>query len=259
MSELLPKTVGVVTAYLIGSISFALIAGFIVRGVDIRTLGSHNIGATNVGRVLGRAWGWLVYFLDFSKGVVAALFLPAWIAGAFQVDWDLRRAGLYFGVCAVVGHMFPFYLRFRGGKGVATGSGMFLAVLPVPTLIAVGLWAATLVLFRYMALSSIVAALSIPFSIVLIERSNFWHTEREIFLVTSLMSMLVVARHTANIGRMLTGTENRIGGEHDLPRHDLQHGGLHASGGHARSRTTDSHARITGTHQRVDPDREGRR
>ena len=249
MTELLPKTVGVVSAYVIGSISFALIAGFIVRGVDIRDFGSRNIGATNVGRVLGRGWGWLVYFLDFGKGVVAALFLPGWIVAAFGVDWDLRRAGLYFGVCAVVGHMFPFYLRFRGGKGVATGSGMLLAILPMPAMIAAGLWAFSLVVFRYMALSSIIAALSVPFSIVLLERHEFWRDEREIFLVTILMTVLVVARHSANIGRMLDGTENRIGG-------DLQHpstGGVtsngngHGNGAHSGDSTP---RRATGRHPR---------
>lgn len=211
MTELLPKTIGVLLAYGIGSISFALIFGYVWKGVDIRKVGSGNIGATNVGRIVGRRAGILVYFLDFGKGVVAAALLPLWITAMFGVDWDLRRTGLYFGVCAVVGHMFPFYLRFRGGKGVATGSGMLLAVLPGPTLIAAGLWAGTLMLYRYMALSSIIAAVSIPFSIACLERRTFWQDEREIFLVSILISCLVILRHEANIRRMMSGTERRVG------------------------------------------------
>lgn len=211
MDELFPKTLGVVLAYLVGSVSFALVTGYLVRGVDIRRVGSGNLGATNVGRILGRPYGVLVYFLDCGKGMGAALVLPAWIAGTFELEWDLRRAGLYFGVTAVVGHMFPFYLKFRGGKGVATASGVMLAVLPVPTVIAVGTWGVTLVLFRYMALSSIVAAISLPFTIALRERETFWHEERELFLVTFAVSSLVIARHAPNIKRLLDGTENRVG------------------------------------------------
>ncbi len=217
MTQLLPKTVGVALAYLCGSFSFALLLGWLVKGVDIRTLGSGNLGATNVGRALGRAWGLLVYFLDFSKGLFAALILPILVEGMFDVDWNHRRTGLYFGVCAILGHMFPFYLRFRGGKGVATGSGMLLAVLPGPTLIALGLWGLTLLLFRYMALSSIIAASSIPFSIALLERNTFWHDEREIFLVSILISVLVIVRHAANIRRLVTGTERRIGSNGGVP------------------------------------------
>ena len=213
MDELLPKTIGVITAYLVGSISFSLLAGYVARGVDLRTIGSGNLGATNVGRILGWPYGVAVYLLDFGKGVFASLVLPSVIASAFWLDWDLRRAGLYFGVVAVVGHMFPLYLKLRGGKGVATASGMLLVVLPGPTLIAMGLWALTLWLCRFMAVSSMVAALSLPFSIAVLERGTFWQEQREIFLVSIAISGLVILRHLANIRRLLEGTERPIGAE----------------------------------------------
>src|SRR5438132_318717 len=142
-----------VAGYLIGGIPF----GFLVarwRGVDIFAEGSGNIGATNVGRVLGRRFGILVFLLDFAKGAV-----PVALAKMLAADLPGASAlAVGAGLCALLGHMFPIYLRFRGGKGVATGAGVVSVLVPLPALAAVLTWVVVVAASRYVSLASLTAA-----------------------------------------------------------------------------------------------------
>ena len=185
-------------AYLIGSIPFGLLVGK-MNGVDIRTKGSGNIGATNVLRVVGKGWGIFTLFLDGLKGFIPAFFFPIW--GGLNPD-----SSVLFGTAALLGHTFPVYLHFKGGKGVATGAGMLLGIAPTAMGLAVLFWAATMFLFRYVSLASIVAALTAAIAV--------WVQTPErlvVNLVVTILALLVIWLHRSNIQRLLNGTENRFG------------------------------------------------
>jgi glycerol-3-phosphate acyltransferase PlsY len=176
-----------------------------MRGVDLRTVGSRNIGATNAYRVLGARWGLTVFLLDAAKGFLAAS-IPALVTGV----WWAPLAG---GLAAILGHTFSPWLRFRGGRGVATSLGVFLAILPVPTLLAFAVWVLLMILTRRVSVGSIGAALAYPFMVFLLLARD----PHRILLtvITALVSILVIVRHKANIQRLLAGTEPplRRGGE----------------------------------------------
>lgn len=210
MSSLLPATgygwIALLVAYLLGSIPFGLALGFLVGGVDIRKQGSGNIGATNVGRALGRPWAITAFFLDCAKGWAPAYFFPHWLEPAGESFWGLRALC---GFAAVCGHVWPLYLRFRGGKGVATLCGAVVAVDPVVFLGGGAVWLVTLFATRYVGLSSMLMGLSFPFL-------SYWRLAneeyaKEVIWGTGLLSALVFIRHRANIGRMLAGTEPKAG------------------------------------------------
>ncbi len=192
-------------AYLLGSIPFGYIAGRIA-GVDIRRHGSGNIGATNVLRELGRKYGSPVFFADTLKGFLAVR-LALW-AGDGQPAGSCHL-GVAAAICAVLGHAFPVWLGFRGGKGVATSMGACLGLLPLVTLVAVAVWLITFAFFRFVSLASIVAAASLPVSVCLITASN--GRSRGLLLgFTLAIAALVTMRHRSNIRRLLRGTEPRL-------------------------------------------------
>src|SRR3989440_9597467 len=146
-------------AYLIGALPF----GYLIarsRGVDILQAGSGNIGATNVGRILGKRFGVLVFFLDFAKGAFPVALAP-WVGRRFDSDVPSETLSVIAGLGAFLGHLFPIYLRFRGGKGVATGAGVVAVLLPVPATAAAVVWLACLCGLRYVSIASILAALTI--------------------------------------------------------------------------------------------------
>ena len=211
-----------VLGYLLGSIPFGLLIG-LARGVDVRRHGSGNIGSTNVGRVLGRRWGLLSFFLDVAKGLV-----PVWYAGvhlreAYGVAADealpvlVQLGWLLVGAGCILGHMFSVYLGFRGGKGVATSLGVVLGIWPYFTLtglVAFAVWVAIWGVWRYVSLASLGAAVAFPVVfLVLIGRVPKWHVGELWPLVVfgGLMAVLVIVRHRGNIGRLLAGTESRGG------------------------------------------------
>jgi glycerol-3-phosphate acyltransferase PlsY len=210
--------------YLLGAIPFGYLIGR-AHGVDVRTAGSGNIGSTNVGRILGRKWGILCFFLDVGKG-----FLPVWWAGRYLYEVQgpaestglsvhLQLAWLLAAAACIVGHMFSVYLRFRGGKGVATSLGAVLGVWPYFTLTGVIvflIWAAVWGTWRYVSLASITAALAFPLTFVML----IWRVDRPewqfsqltpLFIFSCLMAGLVLLRHRGNIRRLLDGTESRGG------------------------------------------------
>lgn len=193
-------------AYLVGAIPFGLLFAKL-KGVDIRAVGSRNIGATNVFRCVGKGWGILTFVLDALKGLVPALVFPMLGKSGLPSFQGLENSfGLFCGVAAILGHNFPVYLGFKGGKGVSTSAGVLLGVAPA----AVGLgalgWAILLVATRYMSIASMGAAMVVP-------AAGWWlYREQGIILpiVLTLLGLLVVLRHHGNIRRLLSGTENRF-------------------------------------------------
>ena len=180
------------------------------RGVDLRTAGSRNIGATNAYRVLGARWGILVFALDTAKGFLAAR-APSLLARAFGAGVSaetLFAAALASGVAAIVGHVFSPWLRFRGGRGVATSLGVFLSIIPVPTLVVFGLWTALVLLSRRVSVGSVGAALAYPFLVLLLMRGDPHRVLLSV--IAAVVALLVILRHKANIQRLLAGTEPPI-------------------------------------------------
>ena len=192
-------------AYLIGSIPTALIISRRFFDIDIRDYGSGNMGATNTFRVLGSKYGTIVMVIDILKGVIAASLyelLP------FYGGNELQRTNfiIALGMASVIGHIFPIFANFKGGKGVATLFGMVLALQPVVALSCVGVFLFVLYLTRYVSLSSILAALMLPICVLWI-----WNENEVLYRVfTLLVALLVVFTHQKNIGRLLRGVESRI-------------------------------------------------
>jgi acyl-phosphate glycerol 3-phosphate acyltransferase len=192
---------GVLAAYLIGSIPF----GYLVaraRGVDIFKAGSGNIGATNVSRVLGRKFGLMVFALDVLKGALPTAVMRAWTS---DPAWSVAA-----GLAAMLGHLFPLYLRFHGGKGVATGFGVVAVLLPLPALIAFLSWCAVLTASRYVSLASIIAVIALVTVRFLGTPSPFATNEWAVSAFCLATAILVIVKHRANIGRLMQGKENRV-------------------------------------------------
>jgi glycerol-3-phosphate acyltransferase PlsY len=183
-------------AYLLGSIPTGYIVGWLV-GVDVRKAGSGNIGATNVARVLGKRQGLLTLIADAAKG-----FMPVFVA--VQLDLSVT-ATAFVAVAAFLGHLYPIFLKFKGGKGVATALGAFLGVAPIATLILIALFAAIVLSSRIVSLSSMIAAAAAP--VVL------WVFSYPLALIgmSAFFAAMIIVRHRANIKRLLAGTEPKLG------------------------------------------------
>jgi glycerol-3-phosphate acyltransferase PlsY len=205
-------------AYLAGSIPFGLIVGK-AKGIDPRTAGSGNIGATNLGRLLGLKYFFIVFILDLLKGL-----LP--MAAA---SWVLSRGGpaadrtamanilhLLIGFACICGHMFSIFLKFTGGKGVATSTGVALGLYPfftVAGLAAAAVWLLVFLAFRYVSLASMIASAAFPLTFILIGRLNGWDPfgrQLPLLLFAMLVTALIVIRHRSNIARLRAGTENKV-------------------------------------------------
>jgi acyl phosphate:glycerol-3-phosphate acyltransferase len=204
-------------AYLAGSIPFGLLVGW-SRGIDVRRQGSGNIGATNVGRLLGRRYFWLVFILDLLKGMAPSL--AAGLAVHFTAaDWRMYLLWLLVGFAAILGHMFSLFLRFHGGKGVSTSTGAFLGIWPyftAPTVAAILVWLLVLKLTRYISAASIIGAMSFPLAYILIGWAAGWPIckGQAPFLIASIvLAALIVLKHRGNIARLLAGTESKAGGK----------------------------------------------
>jgi len=196
--DMLKYIVIAVLMYVIGSIPFSYLLVKMVKGIDIRTVGSKNVGATNAGRVLG-FWGFLVAFLlDMLKSFIPLMILK----NHYEFSSELL---LFFGIIAILGHTFTLFLNFKGGKGVAAAVGVYLAVSPISLGIAFVAFLAVAFLFRMVSLSSIIAALVLLFSILYLENS-FW-----VKVCTFVVVIFVIYKHKDNIKRILNGTEKKIG------------------------------------------------
>lgn len=202
---MLSVLLSVAAGYLLGSIP----SGFLVgkcRGIDIRRHGSGNIGATNVFRTLGRPWGILVFALDVLKGIVAVqLAMRAFACGGAGCALSPEHLGILAGFGCFLGHCFPVWLGFKGGKGVATGAGILIGLMPLTAALGLTLWGIVFYATRYVSLASIAAALSLPVIVWTIQRrfdALFWFTV--------VISAVAIWRHRANIRRLLAGTESRF-------------------------------------------------
>jgi acyl phosphate:glycerol-3-phosphate acyltransferase len=192
-------------AYLIGSIPTAVWISRYFFGVDIRDYGSGNSGATNTFRVLGSKWGCIVMSVDVLKGVIATslyIVLPFYMHN----EWDRTNLMVGLGLAAVVGHIFPLWADFRGGKGVATLFGMILAIQPLVALYCVGVFLLCLYLTRFVSLSSILA--SIAFAVLILFIFNEQEPLYRAFAIA--VALLVILTHQKNISRLLRGSESKI-------------------------------------------------
>lgn len=201
-------TIGVIVGcYLVGAVPFGLIAVRAAKGIDIRTVGSGNIGATNVARVAGKNLAVLVFLLDFAKGL-----FPVMLAQAVaQVYGGSQLLPVLAGLATVLGHMFPVYLKFKGGKGVATGAGMLAALVPWALGVSFLTWVVVVGLTRYISLGSMTAAAALPISFVAFHDRSAFGDHISLTLFCMVVGALVIVRHKSNLKRLLAGTENRLG------------------------------------------------
>jgi glycerol-3-phosphate acyltransferase PlsY len=191
-------------AYLLGSIPF----GFLVakaKGIDIRTAGSGNIGATNALRVLGKPAGIFVLLMDVLKGF-AAVWLCTALVKNFNLDANLETLRILAGIGAVLGHNFTCWLRFKGGKGIATTAGVYLALAPWALLVALLVFILAILLTRYVSVGSILGAAALVATIWVMTPDNLF-----LGVVTTALGALAIYKHKSNIQRLMAGTENRLG------------------------------------------------
>jgi acyl phosphate:glycerol-3-phosphate acyltransferase len=189
-----------VASYFVGAIPTSYLAGRVFRGIDLREHGSKNLGATNVYRTLGWKYAIPVGLVDIAKGAVPVLvFAP-------QVSTSQLFA-LACGVAAIVGHVYSVFVRFRGGKGVATAAGVMLGLTPLALIVVLVIWAVVLKLSGYVSLASIAAAASLPLAVYLLQRPD----QPEILWLDALVAAAIIWLHRANIRRLLNGTESRFG------------------------------------------------
>ena len=188
-------------AYLAGSIPFGFLIGK-MRGVDVRTVGSKNIGATNVFRTVGKKWGLLAFLCDFLKG-----FVPVLLAKKFGGEAHLPLA---VGLMTVVGHMFTCFMKFKGGKGIATGFGMLVGLLPWLVLTAFGIWAVTVWLSHYISLGSCLAAAFLAVGVWFPWLGSEGWRNLPLSLVVTLVALVAIYKHKTNIRRLIDGCENKI-------------------------------------------------
>ena len=201
-------------SYLLGSIPFGYLAGRL-QGIDIRQAGSCNVGATNVVRVLGKGYGYPVFALDFLKGF-AAVKISMLMGTGRPPEWNSPEIfGMLAAMASVLGHLYPPWLKFKGGKGVATSAGALLALAPVATLIGVAIWITVFWLTRYVSLASVTAAVVLPIVILLVSSPD--QNKREPLVYSSVcVAAVVVWRHRSNLSRLIRGTEPRFTRKGDL-------------------------------------------
>lgn len=187
-----------VASYLIGAIPTSYLIAKHIGGVDLREHGSRNLGATNLYRVLGGKFAYPAGVLDAAKGALPVVAFPPLVNDAAWVPW-------LFGVVAVIGHVFPVYLKFKGGKGVATAAGVGLGIATLPLLASLGVWAAILFTTRIMSAASIAGAVTFPLFVWLFDRGD-----TVLLAIGIALSAFIVFTHRANIRRLLAGTEPKL-------------------------------------------------
>lgn len=217
-----------VIAYLLGSIPFGYILVRLFRKQDVRTIGSGNIGATNVARSGAKGLGIATLILDAAKGFLAVFMADYWFAqhavaisssGYVRIIHNNQALYAIAAVSAVLGHMFPIWLGFKGGKGVATGVGVFLALAPKAVAIVLVIFFAIVWFSRYVSLGSILATAAFPISALLIDRffpqnsgpGENYHMAPSLFAAMCIAAVMIIAKHHQNIRRLLAGTEHRLG------------------------------------------------
>ena len=203
-----------VGSYLLGSIPFGYLAARFV-GIDIRQAGSGNVGATNVVRVLGKKYGYPVFALDVLKGFVPAK-ISMLLAPGVPPQWNSPEIfGILAAIASVLGHLYPLWLKFKGGKGVATSAGALLALTPTATLVGVGIWIIVFWLSGYVSLASMVAAIVLPI-VILMLRSQDQNRGNPLVCTAACVAAIVIWRHRSNLNRLIRGTEPRFTRKREL-------------------------------------------
>lgn len=198
----MPPVLGLVLAYLLGSIPFAYLAGRLLKGIDLRQHGSGNLGATNVYRTLGWQVAVVVLLLDAAKGFVPAFVFPRLVDSPWAAHWAIA-----YGIAAILGHVRSIFLLWRGGgKGVATAAGVFFALAPLATLVALVAWLGVAFASRYVSLASLSAAIVLPVAV-----AAWQGVHSPVLPVALLVCAFVFWTHRANIGRLRRGEEHRLG------------------------------------------------
>jgi len=190
-------------AYILGSIPTSYIIGKLIKGIDIRDFGSGNVGATNALRILGTKVGVFTLIIDIGKGFLAVNF------ARFIIPEPTDIIIIITGLFAIIGHIFTIFLKFKGGKGVATSAGVFIAIIPIPVALALFVFVLTVWLSKFVSLGSILAALTLFISELVM---NFWisFVELEFLIFTFIIALFIIIRHKANIQRLFNGNENII-------------------------------------------------
>lgn len=215
---MLALAVVIVLSYLVGSIPSSIWVGKAVKGVDIREHGSGNAGATNTFRLLGWKPGVAVLAIDFFKGFSSSFWIsqlaysiasgPVSLFPYWEVDSFLR---IVCGVVAILGHMFPLFANFDGGKGMATAAGMLCGIEPVSVAITAGVFSIVMFTSRYVSLASLVAAFIYPLILVALRYIFGWDIDGSILIFAGIVGLGIIIKHKGNISRLLKGTENRVG------------------------------------------------
>lgn len=200
-SSLLPSLL----SYLLGSIPASYLVVRALKGIDLRTVGSGNLGATNTFRAVGWKGGVFVLAIDVAKGFVAAAFVSRLVEGSLSAE----TARVFCGVLAILGHMFSPFVRFRGGKGIATAAGAYVAIAPLPCLVATGVFSLAFGLTRIVSVGSMAGALSLPLAVWLVGawKGSF---DSAVFLFSLAISLVILLKHRSNIRRLRAGEEKRL-------------------------------------------------
>ena len=199
---------GVIISYLLGSIPTAYILGRLRKGIDIRRFGSGNVGATNALRVLGPAWGIIVLILDIMKGIIPVIFLANYFLNYGDNSAIVLR--MLFGVACICGHNWTIFLRFRGGKGVATTLGVLVGIgievneMRLILLLLILVWLIVFLIFRIVSLASVLSAISLPIFIYIL------HQPKELFILSIVLSLFIIIRHKKNIQDFIQGRERPL-------------------------------------------------
>ena len=199
MNEYLKVGAWLLGAYLVGAIPFGFLIGK-MRGVDVRTVGSKNIGATNVYRTVGKKWGFLAFACDFLKGFLPTFFAVRCLT-ALNVNWPIAV-----GLACVIGHTLTVFMKFRGGKGVATAFGMMMALIPYPALCAFGVFVVTVWLSHYISLGSMLAAATLGVLVWM----PWWPSPILMKIIAGFVAVFVIYKHRSNIQRLVNHCENKI-------------------------------------------------
>jgi glycerol-3-phosphate acyltransferase PlsY len=206
VNPVLSLMVTLVIGYACGSLPFGLWVGRLVGGVDVRTLGSGNLGATNVYRSLGAPAGLLTLMLDMAKGALPALLIPRTLLGT-AFPGGPQWCAIAVGIAAVLGHAWTFLAGFRGGKGVATAGGVMLALAPVATLAGLVVFVAVVWITRYISLGSVVSAALFPALVAMVSPRG---VHDPVFALSVVLAIVIVIRHRSNLGRLRRGEERRF-------------------------------------------------
>jgi len=204
----------IVVSYVVGSIPFGLLAGW-TRGIDVRKVGSGNIGASNVGRLLGRKYFFVVMSLDLLKSLIPMLVASYLTAGAARSPM-LYGCWLGVGFAAILGHMFSLFLKFKGGKGVATSTGVLLGLYPfytLPGLVTIAVFLVLVYATRYISVGSLGSAVTFPIAYIIIAIVRGWDplgVQWPLLVFALIISAMVIYKHRGNIARLRSGTENRM-------------------------------------------------